>query len=146
MNRSIDPCEDFYEFTCGNFKNVRPKPEDEHIWDHFTILQKQIHQTLKAVLESKRVPAEPTAVQRSKAFYTACVNTQYADVLELPEGRVVKEMGGLPMVGTNFDDKIMSWEHIGDAIARYGLSMFFDIQVGPNLFTGKENAIWVRVR
>lgn len=47
LNKSVDPCENFYEFTCGNFKNVHQKPEEELIWDHFTILQKEIHALLK---------------------------------------------------------------------------------------------------
>lgn len=48
LNRSVDPCENFYEFTCGNFKNVKPRPEDEPTWDHFTILQKEVYATVRS--------------------------------------------------------------------------------------------------
>lgn len=47
LNESVDPCDDFYEFTCGNFKNVHPLPEGQQLWDHFAILQDEIHNLAK---------------------------------------------------------------------------------------------------
>jgi len=34
MDRTVDPCEDFYAFTCGNWADEHPTPESaiEHNW------------------------------------------------------------------------------------------------------------------
>jgi predicted metalloendopeptidase len=34
MDKTVDPCEDFYTFTCGNWANEHPTPDTaiEHNW------------------------------------------------------------------------------------------------------------------
>lgn len=42
VDESIDPCDNFYKYSCGNFEKYNPKPENELLWDNFKIVQTEI--------------------------------------------------------------------------------------------------------
>lgn len=97
-----------------------------------------------AILESKRDENEPKSIQKAKSFYKGCLNEEYIDSLELAEARIVRQLGGFPLIGTDFNKKKIHWEEIGDIVAEYGLSLLFDISVNYNIYNGTENAIWLQ--
>ncbi len=42
MDRTVDPCEDFYQFTCGSFLNTKRIKEDETKINEFSILRDKL--------------------------------------------------------------------------------------------------------
>ena len=46
MNMSVDPCEDFYEYSCGKFIANSVIPEDQSSIVSFYIIEKQVQQNL----------------------------------------------------------------------------------------------------
>lgn len=36
MNKSVDPCDDFYKFSCGRYGNTHQIPKSSILTDQFT--------------------------------------------------------------------------------------------------------------
>lgn len=143
MDISADPCEDFYKFTCGNFKNVQPLPENESVWDNFAILQKDIFALIKTILLGERNADESAALQKAKAAYQACVDLEYVEQLDLAEKGVLEKLGGWPLIGTPQKQQSFTWNEIGNIAGEYGISLLFTFSITQNLLNANENVILV---
>lgn len=74
INDDVDPCEDFYQFTCGNWDKLHPRPVNFNSWSWFEILEEQIEQQIRRFLESKPSSSEPKAIGLSRTMYWSCMN------------------------------------------------------------------------
>lgn len=46
MNMSVDPCEDFYEYSCGKFISNSVISEDQSSIVSFDVIEKQVQKNL----------------------------------------------------------------------------------------------------
>ncbi len=83
MDRSADPCGDFYQFSCGGWIANNPIPPDQAAWSVYGKLEEDNVQYLWGVLEDAAKPrADRTAVQQKIGdYFAACMNTPAIETL-----------------------------------------------------------------
>jgi putative endopeptidase len=76
MDRSVNPCVDFYAFSCGGWQKSNPIPPDQASWSVYAKLQTDTLRYLWGVLEEAAKP-EPTRDAVTKQvgdFFAACMD------------------------------------------------------------------------
>jgi putative endopeptidase len=76
MDRSVDPCTDFYTYSCGGWMKKNPIPPDQSSWSAYGKLQDENTAQLRGILETASAP-DPTrnaANQKIGDYYAACMD------------------------------------------------------------------------
>jgi len=87
MDPTIDPCQDFYKFACGNWLKNNPIPGDRATWGRsFTTILEHNEAILRQIMETDaRGEADPADPYANKVgdFYATCMDEEKAEAASL---------------------------------------------------------------
>jgi len=82
LDRTVDPCVDFYKFSCGGWQANNPIPSDQASWSVYAKLGNENQQFLWGILEDDaKAPNRSPIQQKVGDYFAACMNTSAIDAL-----------------------------------------------------------------
>ncbi len=81
MDRSADPCADFFQYSCGGWLKNNPIPPDQSSWDTYSKMQDENRVRLRGILEAAAAPDQNrnAAAQKIGDYYSACMDEKAID-------------------------------------------------------------------
>src|SRR5580698_4087340 len=60
IDRAADPCQDFYQYSCGSWLKNNPIPPDQASWGRFSELHERNQVILRQILEAAAIATNRT--------------------------------------------------------------------------------------
>ncbi|XP_045472072.1 neprilysin-2-like [Harmonia axyridis] len=135
MDLKADPCQDFYQFACGEFVKKAVIPSSRTEVDSFStqadVIDKQIH----TVLEEPYKKEDARTIQLVKQVYRACMNETDIELHSVNSiKKLLKSFGGWPVVeGSKWNEDTFNWSEtlikMKESGLPYGFFMDFSVVV-----------------
>lgn len=132
LDKSADPCVDFYQYSCGSWMKNNPIPPDQASWGRFNELAEHNRAILRGILENaakatNRTPNE----QKIGDYYASCMDEAAIDkkgtaVLKPDFDRIeaIKDKNELPGIVAHLHDQ--------------GINVLFGFGSGSDFKNAKE--------
>jgi putative endopeptidase len=141
MDRTVDPCADFYQFSCGNWLKNNPIPSDQARWGRFNELAENNRLILRDILDGVSAPSPQRNANDQKIgdFYASCMDEEAIEkkgILALKP-----ELDRIAQIKTKVDlPAYLAYLHVSGPNAFFGVGSEPDFKNSSIMIAGVSQA------
>ncbi|KAF7996611.1 hypothetical protein HCN44_002257 [Aphidius gifuensis] len=150
MNKTVEPCNDFYKFACGGWIAKHPIPQSQTSWDQLSFLREELLQNLRILLEEADKDDDLKPVKLARQLYQTCMDTASVENLGLTPIFDILGKFGLSNKPLSYDDNKINNESmivnkidlpkIAGSVQRYlGLNLFVNFYISEDIRDTTKN-------
>ncbi|CAF1080903.1 unnamed protein product, partial [Rotaria sordida] len=148
INKTVNPCDNFFEFACGTWLKKNRIPDDAASHDIINILRNQLDSDIVDMLTSP-IPDDLKNLQsiiNARRFYDSCINET---AIELEAVHVIlsfvnNELGGWPILqGSSWNEDSFNLTHLLIKLREYSHNMIFGFRTSADDKNSSVNFIRV---
>ena len=81
MDKSVDPCVDFFRYSCGGWIKRNPIPADQSSWDTYSKMQDENTARLRGILDEAAAggSGRDAVTQKIGDYYASCMDEKTVD-------------------------------------------------------------------
>ncbi|CAL8073610.1 unnamed protein product [Orchesella dallaii] len=156
MDFSVDPCEDFYSFTCGGWMRRNPPELPSSVTDHFAKINDRViiatqRIIAKNVSTSTRSPNDSNkGLRLAKSFYYQCTDIEQLERDGLdPILNILETHGGWPLLNGYAPNDTwtqrwsFNWIKVVAILQRLSIPTLLSIEIKQDTAKPQSNALFV---
>ncbi|GAB1605929.1 neprilysin-1-like [Argonauta hians] len=134
IDTSVNPCDNFFDYTCGQWVKRHAIPNDLSSIDTFSVLRDEVENTLRELLETSISSSDVRAIRKAKILYKSCMNETLIEERSLQEFEkvLVGELGDWPVRNKNWNRNNYNLVNLLVTIRKYSARPLVEISVRSN--------------
>ncbi|XP_015789311.1 neprilysin-1-like isoform X1 [Tetranychus urticae] len=113
MDITAEPCNDFFQYACGNWNKKHIIPEDRSSISTFEVLAENLQLILRNLLEEPASSHDNSATIKAKTFYKSCMNIEeVVKVGDIPLKKTLSDLGDWPVTNKKWTKPNWSFEEL----------------------------------